>query len=44
MPVAGFDGRRAVPVLEPRRLYGLYQFDEFHATVSADGTLPVLLE
>lgn len=44
VPVAGFDGRRAVPVLEPRRLYGLYQFDEFHATVSADGTLPVLLE
>lgn len=42
--VAGFDGRRAVPVLDPRRLYGLYQFEEFLATVADDGQLPVLLE
>ncbi|HOC41892.1 MAG TPA: M14 family zinc carboxypeptidase [Thermoanaerobaculales bacterium] len=33
---------RAVLVLEPAQLYGLYQYPTYRALVGADGTLPVL--
>jgi hypothetical protein len=35
------DARRAMVVLEPTRLYGLYQYDSF-ADLATDGRLPVL--
>ena len=44
VPVAGNDGIRAAVVLEPKMLYGLYQFAVFGATVAADGSLPVWRE
>ncbi len=44
VPVTGPDGRRIAVVLDPRMLYGLYQFDDFRATVAADGGVPVVLE
>jgi hypothetical protein len=44
VPVTDVDGRRAAVVLDPRMLYGLYQFETFRATVAADGRLPVALE
>jgi hypothetical protein len=44
VPTDGVDGRRAAPVLEPRMLYGLYQFEAYRATVADDGALPVALE
>ena len=33
--------RSTVALLEPTLLYGLYQYDEFQATVADDGTIPV---
>ena len=42
--VTDADGRRTAAVLDPRMLYGLYQFDDYRATVAADGRLPVAME
>ncbi len=44
VPLTGPDGRRAAVVLDPRMLYGLYQFEDHRATVAADGAIPVALE
>ncbi len=33
--------RKAVLILEPIKLYGLYQYEQFHNHVHADSTLPV---
>ncbi|MEM7625463.1 MAG: M14 family zinc carboxypeptidase [Planctomycetota bacterium] len=35
------DSRRAALVLEPRQLYGLYQWPTFRSLIPPDGTLPV---
>jgi hypothetical protein len=35
------DARRALMLLEPRQLFGLYQWPIFRDAVSAEGTLPV---
>jgi hypothetical protein len=34
--------RRAVVLLEPCQLFGLYQYDRFRATVGEDGVVPVV--
>ncbi|MEM8783543.1 MAG: M14 family zinc carboxypeptidase [Planctomycetota bacterium] len=34
--------RRAIKVLEPQQLYGLYQWPAWRATVSEDGAIPVV--
>lgn len=39
--VAGLDGVRAALLLEPKRVYGLYEFAPFRATVGEDGAIPV---
>jgi len=44
VPVTDRDGRRTAAVLDPRMLYGLYQFEDYRATVASDGRLPVALE
>lgn len=43
VPVEGarIDGRRATLLLEPMKLYGLYQYQAFLDTVGNDGILPV---
>jgi hypothetical protein len=34
-------GRHAAALLEPRMMYGVYQYPEFRAMVAGDGTMPV---
>lgn len=41
VPVEGHDGRRAAVVIEPQRLYGLYRWPQWRATVDEDGVVPV---
>lgn len=41
VPIAQPLGYRVVQLLEPRLLYGLYQYPEFQETVSFTGTIPV---
>lgn len=42
VPLSGdVDGRRAALLLEPMKLYGLYQYDIFYDTVDGDGVVPV---
>ncbi|MCC5874948.1 MAG: DUF2817 domain-containing protein [Candidatus Sumerlaeia bacterium] len=42
VPLSGYDGRRAAQLLEPMKLYGLYQYELFHDTVDENGNVPVL--
>ena len=39
--VEGIDGARAAMLMEPQRLYGLYEWPEWRALAGADGELPV---
>ncbi|MFA5137836.1 MAG: M14 family zinc carboxypeptidase [Elusimicrobiota bacterium] len=41
VPLEGEAAHRAVLLLEPNMLYGLYQYPGFKSLVSGDGTLPV---